>query len=151
APVLYCNDAAIAGTPFYLMDHVEGRVVWEPHMPETEPRERAAVYDAMNATLARLHSFDPAALGLADFGRGDNYVARQVERWSNECRASEPGGLGERERLTAWLPPHLPPPAPVRIVHGDYRLDNIILAPSEPAIRAVLDWELSTLGDPLAD
>src|SRR4029453_10550146 len=89
APVLYCDDAAIPGTTFYLMDHVEGRVVWEPHMPEAEPRERAAVYDAMNATLARLHSFDPAALGLVDFGRGDNYVARQVERWSKQYRASE--------------------------------------------------------------
>src|SRR2546427_410976 len=112
---------------------------------------RAAVYDAMNATLARLHSFDPAALGLGDFGRGDNYVARQVERWSKQYRASETGAIAEMERLIGWLPSHLPPGAPVRIVHGDYRLDNIILAPSEPTVRAVLDWELSTLGDPLAD
>src|SRR6516164_8698033 len=149
--LLSCDDAAIAGTPFYLMDHVEGRVVWEPHMPEAQHGERAAVYDAMNATLARLHSFDPAALGLGDFGRGDNYVARQVERWSKQYRASETDGIAEMERLIAWLPSHLPPGALVRIVHGDYRLDNIILAPSESAIRAVLDWELSTLGDPLAD
>jgi aminoglycoside phosphotransferase (APT) family kinase protein len=151
APVLYCDDAAIAGTAFYLMDHVEGRVIWEPHMPSADPAERAAVYDAMNATLARLHSFDPAALGLSDFGRGDNYVARQVERWSKQYRASETEKIAEMERLIAWLPGHLPPPAPVRIVHGDYRLDNIILAPSQPAVRAVIDWELSTLGDPLAD
>ncbi|HYZ45750.1 MAG TPA: phosphotransferase family protein [Xanthobacteraceae bacterium] len=151
APVLYCDDAAIAGTAFYLMDHVEGRVIWEPHMPSADPAERAAVYDAMNATLARLHSFDPAALGLSDFGRGDNYVARQVERWSKQYRASETEKIAEMERLIAWLPAHLPPPAPVRIVHGDYRLDNIILAPSQPAVRAVIDWELSTLGDPLAD
>jgi aminoglycoside phosphotransferase (APT) family kinase protein len=151
APLLYCDDAGIAGTPFYLMDHVEGRVVWEPHMPDAQPHERAAVYDAMNATLARLHSFDPAALGLGDFGRGDNYVARQVERWSKQYRASETDGIAEMERLIAWLPSHLPPPAPVRVVHGDYRLDNIILAPREPTIRGVLDWELSTLGDPLAD
>jgi aminoglycoside phosphotransferase (APT) family kinase protein len=151
APVLYCDDAGIAGTAFYLMDHVEGRVVWEPHMPSAEPAERAAVYDAMNATLARLHSFDPAALGLSDFGRGDNYVARQVERWSTQFRASETEEIAEMERLIAWLPAHLPPPAPVRIVHGDYRLDNIILAPSQPTVRAVIDWELSTLGDPLAD
>jgi aminoglycoside phosphotransferase (APT) family kinase protein len=151
APVLYCDDAGIAGTAFYLMDHVEGRVMWEPHMPWAEPAERAAVYDAMNATLARLHSFDPAALGLSDFGRGDNYVARQVERWSKQYRASETERIAEMERLIAWLPAHLPPPAPVRIVHGDYRLDNIILAPSQPTVRAVIDWELSTLGDPLAD
>jgi len=151
APLLYCDDASVAGTAFYLMDHVEGRVVWEPHMPDTEPAERAAVYDAMNATLARLHSFDPAALGLSDFGRGDNYVARQVERWSKQYRASETEPIEEMEQLVAWLPAHLPPPAPVRLVHGDYRLDNIILAPAQPEIRAVLDWELSTLGDPLAD
>jgi aminoglycoside phosphotransferase (APT) family kinase protein len=151
AAVLYCDDAAVAGTAFYLMDHVEGRVIWEPHMPSAKPAERAAVYDAMNATLARLHSFDPAALGLSDFGRGDNYVARQVERWSKQYRASETEKIAEMERLIAWLPGHLPPPAPVRIVHGDYRLDNIILAPSQPAVRAVIDWELSTLGDPLAD
>jgi aminoglycoside phosphotransferase (APT) family kinase protein len=150
-PLLFCDDAGVAGTPFYVMAHVEGRVLWEPHMPGVAPAERAAVYDAMNATLARLHSFDPAALGLADFGRGDNYVARQVERWSKQYRASETDEIAEMEQLIAWLPAHLPPPAPVRLVHGDYRLDNIILSPSEPRILAVLDWELSTLGDPLAD
>jgi aminoglycoside phosphotransferase (APT) family kinase protein len=151
APVIYCDDPDVAGTPFYLMDHVEGRVIWEPHMLGAARSERAAVYDAMNATLAQLHSFDPASLGLADFGRGDNYVARQVERWSKQYRASETDAVEEMERLIAWLPSHLPPAAPVRIVHGDYRLDNIILAPSEPRVLAVLDWELSTLGDPLAD
>ena len=102
---------------------------WEPHMPDSTPAERAAVYDAMNATLARLHSFDPAAIGLGDFGRGENYVARQVERWSKQYRASETEPIDEMERLIAWLPAHLPPPAPVRLVHGDYRLDNMILAP----------------------
>jgi aminoglycoside phosphotransferase (APT) family kinase protein len=151
APLIYCEDAEVAGTPFYLAAYVEGRVVWEPHMPDAAPSERAAVYDAMNATLARLHSFDPAALGLADFGRGENYVARQVERWSKQYRASETERIEEMERLIAWLPAQLPPPGPVRLVHGDYRLDNIILAPSAPQILAVLDWELSTLGDPLAD
>ena len=151
APLLYCDDASVAGTPFYVMAHVEGRVVWEPHMPAADPAERAAVYDGMNATLARLHAFEPAALGLADFGRGENYVARQVERWSKQYRASETERIDEMERLIGWLPSHLPPPAPVRLVHGDYRLDNIILSPSGPTILAVLDWELSTLGDPLAD
>src|SRR5260370_3149302 len=150
-PVLYCADAGIAGTPFYVMKFVDGRVLWEPHMPDAAPRDRAAVYDAMNATLARLHCFDPVALGLAGFGRGENYVARQIERWSKQYRASQTDEIDEMEALIAWLPLHLPPPAPVRLVHGDYRLDNIILAPSRPEIRAVLDWELSTLGDPLAD
>ena len=151
APVLYCDDVGVVGTPFYVMGHVDGRVIWEPHMPGAEPSQRAAVYDAMNAALARLHSFDPAAIGLADFGRGENYVARQVERWSKQYHASETGKIDEMEQLTVWLPAHLPPMAPVRLVHGDYRLDNIILAPSAPTVLAVLDWELSTLGDPLAD
>jgi aminoglycoside phosphotransferase (APT) family kinase protein len=150
-PLLYCADASIVGTSFYVMEHVAGRVIWEPHLPGATPAERAATYDATNATLARLHSFDPDALGISDFGRGENYVARQVERWSKQYRASETERIEEMERLIAWLPAHLPPAGPVRLVHGDYRLDNIILAPSEPTILAVLDWELSTLGDPLAD
>jgi aminoglycoside phosphotransferase (APT) family kinase protein len=150
-PVLYCADESVVGTPFYVMAHVEGRVFWNPDMPGSHPAERAAVYDAMNATLARLHTFDPAAIGLSDFGRGENYVGRQVERWSKQYRASETQKIEEMERLIAWLPAHLPPAAPIRIVHGDYRLDNAIVAPSTPKILAVLDWELSTLGDPLAD
>ncbi|MCC6776842.1 MAG: phosphotransferase family protein [Hyphomicrobiales bacterium] len=151
APLLYCDDTGVAGTPFYVMAHVAGRVIWEPHMPAATPAERAAVFDAMNATLARLHAFDPAAIGLADFGRGENYVARQVARWSKQYRASETEPIAEMEQLIDWLPSHLPPPAPVRLVHGDYRLDNIILAPNAPQVLAVLDWELATLGDPLAD
>lgn len=150
-PVLYCADESIVGTPFYLMAHVEGRVFWDHDMPGVAPGERAAVYDAMNATLARLHSFDPAAIGLSDFGRGENYVGRQVERWSKQYRASETEKIDEMEELIVWLPKHLPPQAAVRLVHGDYRLDNIILATGAPQVLAVLDWELSTLGDPLAD
>jgi len=151
APVLYCDDPEIVGTAFYVMSHVEGRVFWEPEMPGSTAAERSAVYDAMNATIARLHSFEPAAIGLGDFGRGENYVARQVERWSKQYRASETETIDEMERLIAWLPAHLPPAGPVRLVHGDYRLDNTILAPDTPHVLAVLDWELSTLGDPLAD
>jgi aminoglycoside phosphotransferase (APT) family kinase protein len=150
-PLIYCEDASVIGTPFYLMDYVEGRVFWEPHMPEIERSERAAIYDAVNAALAQLHRYEPAELGLADFGRGESYVARQVERWSRQYRVSETETVDEMERLMEWLPVHLPPAAPVRLVHGDYRLDNVIVAPSGPVILAVLDWELSTLGDPLAD
>jgi aminoglycoside phosphotransferase (APT) family kinase protein len=150
-PVLYCDDASVVGTPFYVMSFVEGRVFWEPQMNGSTPAERTAVYDALNAAIARLHSFDPAAIGLGDFGRGENYVARQVDRWSKQYRASETEKVDEMERLIDWLPAHLPPPSPVRLVHGDYRLDNVILAPDKSDILAVLDWELSTLGDPLAD
>jgi aminoglycoside phosphotransferase (APT) family kinase protein len=150
-PLLYCDNDSIAGTAFYLMAFVDGRVFWEPQMPGSNPQERAAVYDAMNATIARLHSFEPAAIGLADFGRGENYVARQVERWSKQYRASETEKIDEMERLIAWLPSHIPPAGPARLVHGDYRLDNLIVAREAPRILAVLDWELSTLGDPLAD
>ena len=142
---------AIAGTPFYVMAFADGRVFWEPQMPGRIRAERAAVYDAMNATIARLHSFDPAAIGLGDFGRGENYVARQVERWSKQYRASETEKIDAMERLIDWLPQHMPPSGPARLVHGDYRLDNLIVARDEPKIIAVLDWELSTLGDPLAD
>ena len=133
------------------MGFVDGRVFWEPQMPGSNPAERAAVYDAMNATIARLHAFDPAAIGLGDFGSGENYVARQVERWSKQYRASETEKIDAMERLIEWLPRHIPPGGPARLVHGDYRLDNLIVAATEPKILAVLDWELSTLGDPLAD
>ncbi len=150
-PLLYCADDSIAGTAFYVMDFVDGRVFWEPQMPGSDDAERAAVYDSMNATIARLHSLDPAQIGLADFGKGENYVARQVERWSKQYRASETEKIEAMERLIDWLPRHIPASGPVRLVHGDYRLDNLILARNLPAIVALLDWELSTLGDPLAD
>lgn len=150
-PLILCADDSIAGTPFYLMSFVDGRVFWEPQMPGSNVAERAAVYDAMNATIARLHSYDPAKIGLADFGKGENYVARQIDRWSKQYRASQTETIDAMERLIEWLPAHIPPGGAPRPVHGDYRLDNLIVAAAAPKIVAVLDWELSTLGDPLAD
>ena len=150
-PLVYCGDESVAGTPFYVMNFVNGRVFWEPQMPGSNPAERVAVYDAMNETIARLHSFDPGKIGLSDFGKGENYVARQVERWSNQYRASETEKIDAMERLILWLPSHMPPSGPARVVHGDYRLDNLIIESHAPQVAAVLDWELSTLGDPLAD
>jgi aminoglycoside phosphotransferase (APT) family kinase protein len=150
-PVVYCADADVVGTPFYVMSYVEGRVFWEPAMPASTVAERGAVYAAMNATLAQLHQFDPAAIGLGDFGKGENYVARQIDRWSKQYRASQTQTIAEMEKLIAWLPEHVPQQQRVCVVHGDYRLDNMVLAASAPEVIAVLDWELSTLGDPLAD
>ena len=150
-PLAYCADESVSGTAFYVMSFVDGRVFWEPQMPGLNPAERTAIYDSMNETIARLHSFDPAEIGLADFGKGENYVARQVDRWSKQYRASETEKIDAMERLIEWLPKHIPPGGTVRLVHGDYRLDNLIVAPHEPKAIAVLDWELSTLGDPLAD
>src|SRR5499426_1534279 len=112
-PQIYCADMSVVGTPFYVMDYVEGRVFWEPDIPGVAATARAAIYGAVNAALAQLHSFDPVALGLADFGRGESYVARQVARWSKQYRASETERIDDMERLIAWLPDHLPPPAPV--------------------------------------
>jgi aminoglycoside phosphotransferase (APT) family kinase protein len=150
-PLCFCADESVAGTAFYVMSFAEGRVFWEPQMPGSNPAERAAIYDAMNETIARLHVFDPAAIGLADFGKGENYVARQVDRWSKQYRASETEKIDAMERLIEWLPRHIPSAGAPRLVHGDFRLDNLIVAREEPKIIAVLDWELSTLGDPLAD
>ena len=150
-PILYCEDGSVAGTAFYLMSFADGRVFWEPQMPGSNPAERDAIYEAMNATIARLHTFDPAQIGLGDFGRGENYVARQVDRWSKQYRASQTETIEPMERLIEWLPAHIPPSGPPRLVHGDYRIDNLIVAKDKAAIIAVLDWELSTLGDPLAD
>jgi aminoglycoside phosphotransferase (APT) family kinase protein len=131
-PLLYCDDVSIAGTAFYLMSFVDGRVFWEPQMAGSNPAERAAVYDAMNETIARLHNFEPEKIGLGDFGKGENYVKRQVERWSKQYRASETEKIEEMERLIEWLPRHIPPAGPARLVHGDYRLDNLIVARDEP-------------------
>jgi aminoglycoside phosphotransferase (APT) family kinase protein len=150
-PLALCEDDSVAGTAFYVMSFADGRVFWDLPMPSSNPAERAAVYDSMNATLAKLHSYDPAAIGLADYGKGEDYVARQVARWTKQYVASETEKIVEMDALAAWLPAHLPPQKALRVVHGDYRLDNMILAADKPDVIAVIDWELSTLGDPLAD
>lgn len=150
-PHALCVDDTVIGSMFYVMDHVPGRVFWEPQMPGSNPAERAGVYAAMNATLARLHNFEPDSLGLNDFGRPKAYVARQIERWTKQYAASKTEDITEMARLAEWLPTALPIEPRGTIVHGDYRLDNLIIAAEGTEVRAVLDWELSTLGDPLAD
>jgi aminoglycoside phosphotransferase (APT) family kinase protein len=146
-----CLDDNVIGTAFYIMDYVEGRIFWDPTLPELARAERWAVYDAMNAVVARLHQVDYAKIGLGDFGRPGNYFARQIDRWTKQYRASETEKIEAMDQLIAWLPQNLPPDDETAIVHGDYRLDNMIFHPSEPRVLAVLDWELSTLGNPLGD
>ncbi|HEY7459268.1 MAG TPA: phosphotransferase family protein [Xanthobacteraceae bacterium] len=150
-PLLLCEDDGVIGTTFYVMGYADGRVFWDPHMPNSSPAERAAVYRSMGETIARLHSFDPAEIGLADYGKGEDYMARQVARWTKQYVASKTQEISEMDQLAAWLPEHLPKQSVVRVVHGDYRLDNMIIAKDRPDVIAVIDWELSTLGDPLAD
>lgn len=150
-PHALCTDDAVIGSMFYVMDKVEGRVFWDLKLPGLEPAQRRAIYEAQTDTLAALHRFDPVEIGLADYGRPGNYFARQVGRWTKQYRASETGPIEAMDRLIAFLPESLPPDGPARIVHGDFRLDNLIVAPDGPDVRAVLDWELSTLGDPMAD
>lgn len=146
-----CLDESVIGTAFYVMDFIDGRIFWDPLLPGMQPAERAAIFDEMNRVIAALHSVDYAALGLADYGKPGQYIARQVARWSQQYRASETEPIDAMDRLIAWLPAHVPPGDETAIVHGDYRLDNVIFHPTEPRILAVLDWELSTLGHPLAD
>lgn len=148
---LLCEDESVVGTAFYIMSFVEGRVFWEPFLPSLSREERGAVYDSMNETIAKLHMIDHRAIGLEDFGRPGNYFARQISRWSKQYVASETEEITEMNRLMRWLPENIPPGDETSIVHGDYRLDNIIYHPTEPRVVAVLDWELCTLGHPIAD
>lgn len=151
AMVLLCEDRAVIGTLFYVMEALDGRVLADPALPGLAPAERAAVYDSMNQVLATLHRLDWQALGLEGFGRAGNYFARQIHRWTRQWHASKTREIPEIERLIAWLPEHVPPGDETTVVHGDYRLGNLMLHPSEPRVIALLDWELSTLGHPLAD
>jgi aminoglycoside phosphotransferase (APT) family kinase protein len=146
-----CTDDSVIGTWFYIMDMVEGRILWDQTLPPYEPAERNAIFRAKIKTLADLHNTDHVKIGLEDYGKPGNYMGRQVDRWTKQYKASETQHIEEMERLIEWLPQSLPPQERTSIVHGDYRLDNMIFHPTEPRVIAVLDWELSTLGEPLAD
>jgi len=146
-----CEDDSVIGTAFYVMENVEGRVFWDPALPGASKDERAAIFGEMNRVIAALHGLDFAALGLGDYGKSGGYLARQIARWTKQYRASETEPIEAMERLIDWLPAHIPPGDETSIVHGDYRLDNLIFHSREARILAVLDWELSTLGHPLAD
>jgi aminoglycoside phosphotransferase (APT) family kinase protein len=151
-PLAFCEDECVIGTVFYVMAFVPGRIFWDCAMPDLSREQRAAVFDSVNATLARLHTFDPATLGLGDFGRPGNYFARQIARWSQQYEASKNTDVPEMEQLIAWLPGAVPPEDGLSsIVHGDYSFHNVLIHPTEPRVVAVVDWELSTLGHPLGD
>jgi len=146
-----CTDDGVIGTWFYIMDMVEGRILWDQTLPQYQPEERRAIFRSKIKTLADLHNTDYAKIGLEDYGKPGNYMGRQVDRWTKQYKASETQHVEEMERLIEWLPKSLPPQERTSIVHGDYRLDNMIFHATEPRVTAVLDWELSTLGEPLAD
>src|SRR5438067_816018 len=145
------EDDAVIGSAFYVMEHLDGRIFWDQRLPGIAPNERAAMFASMNAVIAALHIVDYEAVGLADFGRPGNYMARQIARWSRQYRASETETIAAMDSLIDWLRQHLPPDAPPAIVHGDYRMDNLVFHKTEPRVIGVLDWELSTIGDPIAD
>jgi len=151
-PFALCRDEAVIGTWFYVMEFTEGRIFWDPALGSVERAERPAYFDAMNETLARLHSLDHRAIGLEDYGRSSNYFERQIARWTRQYQEDvEAGRIAAMDRLVEWLPANIPAQERASLVHGDFRCDNLIFHPVEPRVIAVLDWELSTIGDPLAD
>ena len=147
----YCDDAAIIGTPFFIMEFLDGRVMTDQSLPGMTPGERTAIYFEMNRVISALHGIDPADVGLGDYGRAGNYFARQIARWTRQYRDSQTESIASMEALIDWLPERIPPGEQSAIVHGDFRLDNVVFHATEPRIIGVLDWELSTLGHPLAD
>ena len=150
--IALCTDDSVIGSMFYVMEHLEGRIFWDPAVPEVNNEERTAIYDEMNRVLAALHRVNVDTVGLTDYGKPGNYYARQIGRWTKQYRASETEAVAEMEALIDWLPNHIPEgDETVALVHGDYRLDNMIFHPREPRVIGILDWELSTIGDPLAD
>lgn len=151
-PLILCEDESVIGTMFYVMGHVEGRIFWDCAMPDLTRRERAAIFDSVNETLAALHRIDPARVGLQDFGRPGNYFARQISRWSQQYEATKTADIDEMDKLIAWLPTAMPADDGLgRIAHGDYSFHNVLIHPTESRVIAVIDWELSTIGHPLGD
>ncbi|WIM09718.1 phosphotransferase [Enhydrobacter sp.] len=150
-PYLLCQDGAVIGTTFYVMEYMPGRIFADPKMPGVSPAERGRIFDSMNDVLARIHNVDYRAVGLGDYGREGQYIPRQIARWSSQYDLSRTEHIEAMELLKQWLPANIPPGDETRINHGDYRLGNTVVHPTEPRIVAVLDWELSTLGHPLAD
>ena len=150
-----CEDESVIGRAFYVMECVEGRVLWDQALPDMSPAQRGAIYDEMNRVMAALHTVKPLDIGLEGYGKPGNYFERQIGRWSKQYQASITQPIAEMDRLMDWLPQNIPAMARdesmVSVVHGDYRLDNLMFHPTEPRVMAVLDWELSTLGHPLAD
>jgi aminoglycoside phosphotransferase (APT) family kinase protein len=149
--LLLVEDESVIGRAFFIMSHVDGRIFWDQALPGMAPAERSAIYDEMNRVLAALHSVDVAGAGLADYGKAGNYFTRQIGRWSKQYLSSETEKIEAMDQLLAWLPAHVPAGDETAVVHGDFRMDNLIFDPVAPKIVAVLDWELSTLGHPLAD
>lgn len=149
--ILFCPDRSVVGTPFYLMERLRGRIFWEPTLPELPREDRAGIYRGMVDALARLHMADWQAIGLEGYGRPGNYFARQIGRWSKQWEGSRTRDNPAIDRLAEWLPAHMPDGEETAICHGDFRLDNMVFHPSEPRVIGILDWELSTLGHPLAD
>ena len=150
-PYLLCEDESIIGTIFYIMEFIQGRVFWDPDMPDCNKEERKAIYDDLNKNLAKLHGFNHESIGLTDFGVPGNYFSRQISRWTKQYRLSETKEISAMNNLISWLPKNIPEDDDSSIVHGDYRLDNVIIHPTEPRIIGILDWELSTIGHPLGD
>jgi len=151
-PLLLCTDNTILGSWFYIMSYVPGRVFWNPSLPDLSRVQRAAIYSQMNHTLATLHDVNIDAVGLTEFGKPGNYFARQIERWTQQYRASETTHIADMNKLIEWLPKNLPPDdGAISLIHGDFRLDNLLFDSNSSEVRAVLDWELSTLGHPFAD
>jgi aminoglycoside phosphotransferase (APT) family kinase protein len=150
-PIALCDDPTVIGSAFYLMEYVAGRIFWNPQLPELGPSERSAVFADMNRVIAAIHRIDLDAVGLADYGRPGNYLSRQVAGWARQYHASGSEPIEAMDRIIEWLEVNLPPEAAPRLIHGDFRIDNLIFHQEEPRILAVIDWELSTLGDPVAD